>query len=114
MSVLEAGVQEEDDPGLPTVPPRYASHVPHTPSRLVSEVKVSKDTLRPGSMSGWSSDGSDSDEEMLNGHRRDRRASSVGMRNRDLPEDEQTLFSESDGEEDTSGAAKAEAAQAVW
>jgi len=38
----------------------------------------------------------------------------VGMRNRDLPEDERTLFSDSDGEGDMSGAAKAEAAQAVW
>ena len=48
------------------------------------------------------------------GESRKRRASSVGRRNQDLPEDEQTLFSDTEEDLDMSGAAKAEAAQAVW
>ena len=54
-----------------------------------------------------------SDVEREEGSRK-RRASSVGRRNQDLPEDEQTLFSDTEEDLDMSGAAKAEAAQAVW
>lgn len=110
MSVLQAG-QEEDDPGPSTVPSPYT---PYKPSRLSKQVKISSSSLRSGSGPGWN-DSDDSDEDREH-QRRERRASSVGRRNCDLPEDERMLFSDTDeeAEGDMSGAAKAEASQAVW